>query len=247
MRREKCPFCLGKPLEYRYVNTAPFCRDRAGWPDEPVPVGRCSDCSSIWSMWAPEPEQLERMYRGYRGREYNALRLRHEPGYDPDSVEASAAYGTRAERVAEYLTPEETAGPYLDWGGDGSLLPTHGQRYAWDPYGADCAPDVIPFEPSHNAPFGAITCLHVLEHVPDMERELLAIRSRLAVDGLLLVEVPMAGNLLGGLWPGRVHEHLQWASPLGMHLMLADLFNVLHEESYQGPLGLCREVLCRAR
>lgn len=246
MYRKHCPGCqarVSRATQSRAVPIAPFIQDMCCTWDNST-VYRCEGCGTLFSHYAPNGQVSEALYWGYRGRDYTARRLRHEPDYDPEALAAATADPARAERLADAMPGTGTA---LDYGGDGGLLPETWKRYSYDPSGNDASYDVIPVErlSDHESGCDVVTCLHVLEHLADPLVAVMEAWKLVRPEGRLIVEVPMAGRLLAGMWPSRVHEHVQWFSPAGIDELVGDFGELTFAETYEGPLGLCRWVEVR--
>ena len=161
------------------------------------------------------------LYAGYRDEQYNRLRRRHEPLYYLDGafdLGRLRQRQEREERLADWLDADSV----LDvGGGNGELIPDGARRkLVVDISGEPLLPGVKRLESIGEArDIEACLCLHVLEHVADPIGMLRAMAKTLRRCGRIVVEVPMAGPLLSGLWPHRVHEHIQWVSPNGLDAM----------------------------
>jgi SAM-dependent methyltransferase len=169
--------------------TARDWRAERGWR-----IVRCESCGLLATWPQPDAATLTALYES------------------PDYYDARAmgtatrrAWVSRAREIFNALPL--AAGPLLDYGaGSGGLV--HGARQlgveadgvepsatarelARSLYGVDLVPSLE--ECSHRS-YGAITLLHVLEHVVDPLADLRALGSLLEPDGALLIEVPHAGS-----------------------------------------------------
>jgi SAM-dependent methyltransferase len=163
-------------------------RVQDGWQ-----VVRCADCGLLATWPAPDDAILEAIYESD---EYLATRSTREA----DLV----AWSGRLDEILAAFPP--TARPILDFGaGPGHLVnaarhwgvPMEGiepsrraRELARELYGIELRPSLP--RPGRVA-VGAITALHVLEHVRDPVADLRRLRSLIAPGGVIFIEVPHAG------------------------------------------------------
>jgi SAM-dependent methyltransferase len=171
------------------------CARSRGWN-----VVRCGSCGLRRTWPAPDPELLERLYDD--GRYYR------ERGMGDGREDE---WADRAREVVALLGLAAPA-PLLDFGaGYGGLVAALRARgFAAEGVEVSSAGRAAARErgvelhaqiPGDAAGrFGAITMLHVLEHVADPVATLAELRHRLRPGGRVLVEVPNAGSV-DALWP----------------------------------------------
>jgi hypothetical protein len=169
--------------------TARDWRAEGGWQ-----IVRCEGCGLLATWPRPAAATLSAIYESP---EYYDERAMRKPAHE--------AWISRAREVFNAL-PAAT-GPLLDYGaGSGGLV--HGAReigveadgvepsatareLARTLYGVDLMPGL---EACTHRRYGAITLLHVLEHVADPLGDLRALGSLLEPDAAVLIEVPHAGS-----------------------------------------------------
>jgi hypothetical protein len=151
----------------------------------------CPDCDFVWFADAYDSEEAGRLYSNYRGDEYNALRLKLEPGYSSwikhifNSFE-NEHYRGRIQWNREFfreraIYPEKV----LDFGGDGSI-----------PKGLFNGAQVDYHDLSHGhrvdgGDYDLVFAAHVLEHVSVLKQLLSEIKSFLGSNSYCYVEVPL--------------------------------------------------------
>jgi hypothetical protein len=171
---------------------------------------QCQDCGALFLDYRFADDEMAALYRNYRDPEYNAQRIRFEPGF----ASVSAHYKQRTDYIAEveaWLAARLPVQPaVLDWGGDtGINSPFLGRArllHVYDISGVDCVADAqrIGAEQVQQQTYDLVVCSEVLEHVPsprDVVRQMLP---ALGPRTLLYLEVP--------------HEALMRQHPGGRHL-----------------------------
>lgn len=124
----------------------------------------CESCEFVGVNILLDDEEMSRLYRGYRDEEYNKMRSFYEPTYENSVFSTRHVYVDEVSQpfIEEHISNVETL---IDFGGyDGLNTPKIGtQRYVYDVCGADSE---IPIAGTL-FDCDLITCMHVLEHVPD--------------------------------------------------------------------------------
>lgn len=188
LRRQAFPCVLCGQAEGRR------CARSRGWS-----IVRCGRCGLRRTWPAPDPRLL--------------ADLHDDDAYYDERWMGTANTAAWAERAAEVVALVGSGqAPVLDFGaGDGGLVAAlraagveaqgveaseAGRRLA-ESRGVVLHPE-IPADA--DGCFGAVTMLHVLEHLPDPVATLTQLRRTLRPGGRLLVEVPNAGSV-DALWP----------------------------------------------
>jgi SAM-dependent methyltransferase len=195
-------------------------RSDGGWQ-----VLRCTGCDLLATWPRPDDATLRRLYES--------------PEYFDERSMGSAAVEAGLAQAREILQRLPSAdGPILDFGaGTGHLVraaralgvrtdgvePSRTARaLARDLYGIDLMSNL----PDSESRYSAVTLVHVLEHVPDPVAELKRLRSLIATDGIIYIEVPHAGS--ADMWlPARrrlildLPAHLHHFTPKTLAAVLA--------------------------
>jgi SAM-dependent methyltransferase len=200
-------------------------RSRAWRSDSEWQVVRCTACDLL-ATW-PRPDQAA-LSRLYESPEY----------FDERSMDRAAVDAGLAQAREILLRLPSSDGPILDFGaGTGHLVhavralgvPIDGvepsstaRTLARDLYGIDLMSNL----PDAQARYGAVTLIHVLEHLPDPVAELKRLRPHMTTDGVIFIEVPHAGS--ADLWlPARrrlildLPVHLHHFTPKTLGAVLA--------------------------
>lgn len=211
----RCVCCGSQELDRSPAVLMPFVANRAfGWepveitPDwglRTIPTGlayplcnslQCGDCGLVFLDMRFDEDEMARLYDGYRGEAYTAQRDRFEPGYRVHN-ESILARAPDTGWVEDFLAPLLPAAPrVLDWGGDdGTNTPFRGKAASVEVF--DIAEQPLPdgvgragrtdLAPGRH---DLIVLSHVLEHTPWPRRILEEVRTAMAPDTLLYVEVP---------------------------------------------------------
>jgi hypothetical protein len=186
----------------------------------------CKDCGVMFLDYRFSEYEQSLLYRDYRGEEYNALRIRFEPGYAATSEQykGRAAYLDAVEGFLSSYLPAQPR--VLDWGGGSGINSpfrfSAGTLHVFDISGVAPCPQAtaVTLADCCNYPYDLISCAQVLEHVPypvDFVRQIL---TALRPSTLLYLEVPLEGLFredLAGLSRGEHkrywHEHINFFSP----------------------------------
>ncbi|WP_342651039.1 class I SAM-dependent methyltransferase [Pseudomonas sp. REB1044] len=206
---------------------------------------QCQECGALFLDYRFTDEQMSALYRDYRGTEYNAQRIRFEPGY----VNVVPHYHQRAAyltQVQAWLAPRLPEAPaVLDWGGDtgvNSLFRDHHRLlHIHDISGVELVPGAERADPEliSCTHYDLVTCSQVLEHVAfpaDVVRQMLP---AIGEGTLLYLEVPHEalvrehpGSLELAPLKRHWHEHVNFFSEEAMRRLLRqlnlELVDVLH-------------------
>lgn len=236
--------CVGTP-----AIVAPFIVDRVynmrpsattslygGLPNQvnyfPCKTLTCTSCGFVGLNIVWDDEEMARLYKNYRDEEYNAQRRAHEPTYDPTVFEKRHAY------VDTVSTPFIQAGTtgietLIDFGGyDGLNTPCIGKhRYVYD------VCDRATVLPKIDAlfPCDLMTCMHVLEHVPDPTTVLEEMKGKARY---YYFEVPKDTPVHKEFW----HEHINCFTMDSFTALLSRHFTVLQSEEHTYLHVLCDDI-----
>ncbi len=192
----------------------------------------CDECKAIFLDIRFSEAELASLYRDYRGEEYTSLRDRYEPGYR----QRNQFFSSQLEYlplVEEFLAPLLPADPtVLDWGGDNGInTPFRGRArtlHIYEISGKETLPgatavDLVTIRKNH---YDLIISSHVLEHVPYPQEHLAELRSCLAKDSVLYVEVPFEQLMVDAETPESAarakrhwHEHVNFFSERSLRLL----------------------------
>jgi SAM-dependent methyltransferase len=173
-------------------------RDVREGPVSPCPV-RCASCGLVFIDPVPPASIDPKTY----GSEY------YEPWRHPREERARAALWKRRLHQVARRTPVSTLldvgcgdGHFLQiardsgWAVEGIEFSPTGARHAAERLGRPIALGDLSRENLLRGPFEVVTLWHVLEHLPDAQAMIEAVRGRMAPGGLLVVAVPNLDNLL---------------------------------------------------
>jgi hypothetical protein len=198
--------------------------------------------------------EMERLYAGYRGEDYFRVRHRWEPWYgravneglSGDEAELRTRKGNLEALVARCL--DRPPATVLDYGGDrGQFIPESwgAERHVFEVSGRDPLPGIHAVRDLRDLDgrtFGMVMLCQVLEHLPEPQAQLEALRPRVG-DGHLYVEVPLERPKLdwAGRWPWGP-AGLAWLSRHPWLLRLVDLHSTFFRIRLGRipPLGLLK-------
>lgn len=202
---------------------------RPGWAYSLCNTLECKLCGVIFLDYRFSDAEMSLLYDNYRDEEYNATRIRFEPGY----VEPAAHYEGRARYISSI---EEILAPYLperpcvlDWGGGtGSNSPFRfrcEELHIYDISRVNVCDEAknLSLEECLGRSYDLIACMQVLEHVPHPINLLSQIRSAMRPSTLLYLEVPFERifrdnkeeKFLGDK-KRHWHEHVNFFSPASL-------------------------------
>jgi hypothetical protein len=176
---------------------------------------------------------MSRIYTNYRDEKYNSLRMVYEPTYDPTIFE------TRHDYVDTVTTPFILGGvttdvqTLVDFGGyDGLNTPRIGhERYVYDV----CDKETVIPKTDTLPTCDLVTCMHVLEHVPDPNTILKDIKGHAKY---YYFEVPKENVHVKEFW----HEHINCFTMESLVGLLSRHFNVLKTEEHAYLHVLCDDL-----
>jgi SAM-dependent methyltransferase len=221
---KKCPACFSGGVKEAFAEFG-------------LTVFRCDACGHLFSS-----KPVDQDYDGYFGEEAG-----------PDAVRAAMQAHERLydDFLAEVL-PKKHTGKLLDVGcGYGFFIKAMLEKTAWQAWGVETSATAVTIAEKElglstvihgavetaelPAPFDVITMFDVLEHVPDPDRLLAAVKRLLAPGGLLFIHTPNAAvqllkakakrRLHGGIRPGghylEAHDHVNIYSPQSIKTVLS--------------------------
>jgi hypothetical protein len=194
----------------------------------------CVSCGFVGVNIMYDDEEMSRIYTNYRDEKYNALRRIHEPTYDHTIFKNRHAY------VDTVTTPFIQEGvstdiqTLIDFGGyDGLNTPYIGkERYIYDVCDKETRV-VSKIDTLFNCDL--MTCMHVLEHIPDPNTILDEIKGKAKY---YYFEVPKENPLHKEFW----HEHINCFTMKSLTQLLSRHFNVLKTQENIYLNVLCDDI-----
>ncbi len=185
----------------------------------------CVDCGVLFLDYRFSDLELSLLYKDYRGEEYNALRIRFEPGYGvvASNYKERAAYIDDVENFLSPWVPNDLI--VLDWGGDSGVNSCF--RYSakllhvYDISGIDVCNEAtkVTLQECNLYKYDLVTCSQVLEHVPYPQQVLNSIVKIMRSETILYLEVPLEAifqeqqaSLPRGRKKKHWHEHINFFS-----------------------------------
>ena len=157
---------------------------------------QCQDCGVLFLDFRFTGEQMAALYHNYRDAQYNAQRIRYEPGY----ASVVEHYEQRAKYLAEveaWLAPRLPPAPaVLDWGGDTGInslfLKQNRLLHIHDISGVELVSGAqrIGSENLGRERYDLVVCSEVLEHVSFPQDLISQMLPAMSPYTLLYIEVP---------------------------------------------------------
>jgi hypothetical protein len=244
-----CRSCSSNTCTTRPAILAPFMTDRIfgmkpettsslyGLPNQvnylPCKSLICETCGFVGVNILFDDEEMSNLYRGYRGDEYNKVRLSYEPTYQNDVFDARHEYVDEVSQpfIEKHVSNIETL---IDFGGyDGLNTPKIGtQRYVYDI--CDIESEVPITEKLFNCDL--ITCMHVLEHVPNPNVIIEEIKGSAKY---YYFEVPKESNVANKeFW----HEHINCFTMDSFSHLLSKHFRIIAKKEDKFLHVLCEDI-----
>jgi len=175
-----CRSCSSNTCTTRPAILAPFLVQRMfdmspettqqlyGFPNQinyfPCKTIKCNECKFVGVNIVFDDDEMMRLYKNYRDETYTNIRLGFEPTYQNDVFNVRHTY---VDEVSQPFIEQNTSNveTLIDFGGyDGLNTPRVGnKRYVYDICDVQsCVPIV-----ENLFKCDLVTCMHVLEHVPD--------------------------------------------------------------------------------
>jgi hypothetical protein len=185
----RCFCCQSAELTHEWAALSPFFAMRTmAAPPQTVGLIKCNGCGTRYFDYTPTEDQLGRLYAGYRGEAYFRARNGFEPWYTRaanDDLGAEKHMRARRTALAATLQASGVKNEFravLDYGGDRGqmLLDLHAELKAvFDISGVTPDPGVTGIDEVGLAqvPWDLILCCHVLEHLPDPQTHIAALRA----------------------------------------------------------------------
>ena len=198
-------------------------------------IHRCAACDLEFVSPTPSPAELAAVYTtGYFQGDGAGYR-------DYFRREREQVARKSHERLAALRALGVTSGRLFDLGCAAGYFLGHARDAGFTVAGAEPSPEALTaMDPTlraavvpsldalaADARFEVITAWDVLEHLPDPDATVAALRARLTPDGVLAVVVPVLGSTTTRLFPARWDqykppEHLWFWSPRALRALLAD-------------------------
>lgn len=193
----------------------------------------CDSCGFIGVNILFSDEEMYNLYRGYRGEEYNKVRLSYEPTYENSIFDARHVYVDEVSQpfIEKHVSNVETL---IDFGGyDGLNTPKIGsRRYVYDI--CDMESEVTFTDTLFYCDL--ITCMHVLEHVPDPNT---TIDEMKGTAKYYYFEVPKESNVTNKeFW----HEHINCFTMDSFSHLLSRHFRIIAKKEEKFLHVLCEDI-----
>lgn len=192
----------------------------------------CTSCGFVGVNIVFDDEEMSRIYANYRDEKYNSLRRFYEPAYD------QSVFEKRHEYVDTISTPFIRGGTtdihtLIDFGGyDGLNTPHIGnERYVYDV----CDKESVVPKVDTLFPCDLLTCMHVLEHVPNPNTILEELKG---CAKYYYFEVPRENTKNKEFW----HEHVNCFTMESLKHLLSRHFNILKSEEHAYLHVLCNDL-----
>jgi hypothetical protein len=211
----KCVACNSSYLQESIVPRAAFIVERAVI-DKSCYSYKCEACGTTFSHPRYTETQMNLIYLNYRGIEYDKMRAKHEPNYQPHVENSESCQ--RVLNAAEYMLQPYLKEPrILDVGGfDGLHTPLRhiaAAHHVLDPFTAKLKAGMRVDLPE--PPYDLVVLSNLLEHVSNPYEFLLDWIQHSSK--MIYLEVPLA-NLRRP--PSHIHEHQIFFTVAGMSLLL---------------------------
>lgn len=197
---------------------------------------QCQECGALFLDFRFTDEQMAALYHNYRDEQYNAQRIRFEPGY----VNVIPHYHLRAaymDQVEAWLAPHLPESPMvLDWGGDSGINSLFRKRnrllHIHDISGVELVPGAerVDLEQIGQQHYDLVTCSQVLEHVSYPLEVVRSMLPALGSETLLYLEVPHEalvrehpGSLELAPLKRHWHEHVNFFNEVALRRLLGCL------------------------
>ena len=241
-----CRSCSSNTCTTRPAILAPFIVDRLfdmkpktttslyGIPNQvnyfPCKTLECENCGFVGVNILFDEDEMSKLYYGCRDETYNTLRLSYEPTYKNHVFNERHVYVDEVSQtfIEQNVSNVETL---IDFGGyDGLNTPKIGsQRYVYDI--CDVKSEVPITDTLFNCDL--ITCMHVLEHVPDPNVIINEIRGSAKY---YYFEVPKEGSK--EFW----HEHINCFTMDSFSHLLSRYFRIIAKKEDKFLHVLCEDI-----
>lgn len=243
-----CRSCSSKACATRPAILAPFIMDLMfglkpestsclyGIPNQinyfPCKSLTCNTCGFVGINILFDDEEMSKLYSNYRGDDYNKLRLTYEPTYKYDIFNERHTY---VDQFSQPFIENNTKNikTLVDFGGyDGLNTPKIGsERYVYDICDVESKVPTI----KTLIKCDLITCMHVLEHVPNPNLILEQIKGW---SKYYYFEVPNENTENKEFW----HEHINCFSMNSFCHLLSRYFRIVAKEENKFLHVLCENI-----
>ena len=207
------------------------------WGLDTVPTGHavcrvntraCDNCGTMFLDLRFGEDEMSNLYSDYRGSDYNALRVKYEPGYQAKT----SVFNERASWLDETEGWIESKigkpGTVLDWGGgtgiNSCFLHDDVDLYIHDISNVRLESGANPYIASQALQkFDLVTCMQVLEHVADPLDLLHTMAGFMSDDSFLYLELPFEKVMQDDISTAKRatlkrhwHEHINFFSENGL-------------------------------
>lgn len=199
-----CVLCGSANLDRRPAVISAFISEYA--LQKPIAVSailECRDCTMLFYELRPTDEDMARLYRDYRGEAYFQTRHKHEFWYTRGFNESLGSEKNMSVRRRIFLNrlamhrDLNTFENVLDYGGDRGQMLVEGpgrNRFVFEMSQTLPEPQITKIAKEVDLQPGGydlILLYHVLEHISRPVDMLLKLKTLLAPEGLLFIEVPL--------------------------------------------------------
>ncbi|MGA1046847.1 MAG: methyltransferase domain-containing protein [Minisyncoccia bacterium] len=192
----------------------------------------CKTCGFVGINILFDKDEMSNLYREYRSDDYNRTRLFYEPTYKNNIFASRHKY---VDDVSQPFILKHVSDIYtlIDYGGyDGLNTPRIGnERYVYDICEVE---SIIPIVHSL-FPCDLITCMHVLEHVPDPNEILSEIKGS---GKYYYFEVPNENVKNKEFW----HEHINCFTMKSILHLLSRYFKIIASKEELYLHVLCEDI-----
>lgn len=183
----------------------------------PCKTMKCDDCHFVGVNILFDSEEMSRLYVNYRDDKYNKIRISFEPMYKFDAFDKRHTFVDQVSQpfIEKHIPRIKTL---IDFGGyDGLNTPLVGdERYVYDICNRD---SIVPItDELFNCDL--ITCMHVLEHVPDPNGVIEQMKGKASY---YYFEVPKENTENKEFW----HEHINFFTMESFKNLLSKHFKII--------------------
>ena len=243
-----CRSCGSKKCTFNPAVISPFITERIfgmkplattslyGIPNQvnyfPCRSTTCDDCNFVGINILFDNDEMNNLYTNYRDEKYNKDRLTYEPNYKWNAFNTRHTYVDDVSQpfIEEYITGIDTL---IDFGGyDGLNTPNIGKnRHVYDICNMESKVPIT--DTLFN--FDLMTCMHVLEHVPDPNK---IIEEMKGFSKYYYFEVPKEKTENKEFW----HEHINCFTMESFSNLLSKHFKIIAKKEDKFLHVLCENI-----